>query len=93
MARPSRWSDERRAVREQASWIVGWLRMHGPATTSEIVTAMEAEGRDVMAHILQRALRKSPYVHHLGRVEGPRGSVSRWAWAVEEADLDDEKRK
>jgi hypothetical protein len=45
MARPSRWSDERKANREQADWIVGWLRINGPATTSEIIQALEAEGR------------------------------------------------
>ena len=93
MARPSRWSEERQAIREQASWIVRWLRDNGPATTSEIIAALEAEGRDVRAHVLQRALRKSPFVHHLGRVEGERGPVSRWAWAVEEDELGDVERK
>ena len=93
MSRPSRWSEERQAIREQASWIVRWLRDNGPATTSEIIAALETEGRDVRAHVLQRALRKSPYVHLLGRVEGERGPVSRWAWAVEEDELGDVERK
>ena len=48
---------------------------------------MEAEGRDVRAHILQRALRKSPFVHRVGSEEGERGTVSRWAWGLEEDDL------
>ena len=80
MARPSRWSEERKANREQAEWIVGWLRKNGPATTPEIIEALEAEGRAVRAHILQRALRKSPFVHRIGSAEGERGTVSRWAW-------------
>ncbi len=83
MARPSRWSEERQAVREQAAWIVGWLRDHGPASTSTIVAALEAEGREVRAHILQRALRRSPFVHHIGKTEGEHGEVSVWAWGVE----------
>ncbi len=84
MPRPSRWSDERKANREQADWIVGWLRTNGPATTPEIIQALEAVGREVRAHILQRALRKSPFVQRIGSVEGERGTVSRWAWGVEE---------
>ena len=86
MARPSRWSEERKANREQAEWIVGWLRKNGPATTPEIIEALEAEGRAVRAHILQRALRKSPFVHRIGSAEGVRGTVSRWAWGLDEDD-------
>ena len=86
MGRPSRWSDERKANREQAEWIVGWLRENGPATTPEIVDALRSEGRAVRAHILQRALRKSPFVHRIGSETGVRGEVSRWAFGVEEDD-------
>ena len=86
MARPSRWSEERKANREQAEWIVGWLRKNGPATTPEIIEALEAEGRAVRAHIWQRALRKSPFVHRIGSAEGERGTVSRWAWGLDEDD-------
>jgi hypothetical protein len=84
MSRPSRWSEERQAIREQADWIVGWLRRNGPATTPEIIAALESEGRDVRAHILQRALRKSPFVHLVGREAGERGSISRWAFGAED---------
>ena len=87
MGRPSRWSDERKANREQADWIVGWLRTNGPATTPQIIDALTAEGRDVRAHILQRALRKSPFVHRIGAKQGPKGKVSLWAWGVEEDDV------
>lgn len=83
MARPSRWSDERNATREQAEWIVRWLRENGPATTPQIIAALEQEGRDVRAHILQRALRRSPFIHQEGRQQGERGSVSVWVWRVE----------
>ena len=84
MARPSRWSEERNAHREQANWIVGWLRLNGPASTIEIITALAREGREVRAHILQRALRKSPFIHQKGRTEGEKGKVSIWEWRVEE---------
>lgn len=87
MARPPRWSDERKANREQAEWIVGWLRTNGPASTPQIIDALTAEGRDVRAHILQRALRKSPFVHCIGSQQGPKGKVSLWAWGVEEDEV------
>ncbi len=83
MGRPSRWSDERKAAREQAEWIVGWLREHGPATTPDIVAALEANGREVAAHVLNRALRRSPFVHRLGEENGERGTVSVWAFGAE----------
>ncbi|MBT5453524.1 MAG: hypothetical protein HOK85_01590 [Euryarchaeota archaeon] len=84
MARPSRWSEERNANREQANWIVGWLRLNGPASTPVIITALEEEGREVRAHILQRALRKSPFIHQKGHTEGEKGQVSVWEWRVED---------
>jgi hypothetical protein len=84
MTRPSRWSEQRQANREQAEWIVGWLRRHGPASTPDIIAALQAEGREVRAHILQRALRRSPFVHLVGKTESDRGVVSVWAWGVEE---------
>lgn len=83
MGRPSRWSDERKAAREQADWIVGWLRNHGPATTPDIVAALEANGREVAAHVLHRALRRSPFVHLVSKEAGERGTVSVWAFGVE----------
>jgi len=86
MARPSRWSGERKANREQADWIVAWLRQHGPATTPAIIAALEAEGRDVRAHVLQRALRRSPFVHCIGKEDGARGPVSRWMFSVDPPD-------
>ena len=82
-----RWSEERRDNQQQAEWIVGWLRTNGPATTPQIIDALTAEGRDVRAHILQRALRKSPFVHRIGAQQGPKGKVSLWAWGVEEDDV------
>ena len=88
MARPSRWSDERKANREQADWIVKWLQANGPATTMDIVAALEEEGRAVQAHVLQRALRRSPFVHKVGTVDGPRGPLSRWMFSVDD-DLTD----
>ena len=88
MARPSRWSDERKANREQADWIVKWLQANGPATTMDIVAALEEEGRAVQAHVLQRALRRSPFVHKIGTVDGPRGPLSRWMFSVDD-DLTD----
>ena len=81
-----RWTEERRLQREHADWIVGYLRIHGPLTTREIIQALEREGRPVQAHILSRALRKSPFVTCVEKriVDGQQQSL--WAFHI-----DDEK--
>lgn len=84
MGRSDRWSGERKANREQADWIVKWLQANGPATTLDIIAALKKEGRAVQAHILQRALRRSPFVHKVGERDGPRGPVSCWKFSVED---------
>ena len=57
-----RWTDEKRLQRQQADWIVGYIRKHGPMTTHDLIQAMKAEEKTVEAHILNRALRKSPLI-------------------------------
>ena len=81
-----RWTEERRLQREHADWIVGYLRIHGPLTTREIIQALEREGRPVQAHILSRALRKSPFVTCVEKriVDGQQQSV----WAFQIGDLE-----
>ena len=77
-----RWTEERRLQREHADWIVGYLRTHGPQTTREIIQALEQEGRPVQAHILSRALRKSPFVTCVEKriVDGQQQSV--WTFHI-----------
>ena len=77
-----RWTEERRLHREHADWIVGYLRTHGPRTTREIIQALEQEGRPVQAHILSRALRKSPFVSCIEKriVDGQQQSL--WAFHI-----------
>ena len=79
-----RWTEERRMQREHADWIVGYLRIHGPLTTREIIQALEREGRPVQAHILSRALRKSPFVTCVEKriVDGQQQSV--WAFQIDD---------
>ena len=50
-----RWTDEKRLQRQQADWIVGYIRKHGPLTTHDLIEAMKAEEKTVEAHILNRA--------------------------------------
>ena len=79
-----RWTEERRLQREHADWIVGYLRIHGPLTTREIIQALEREGRPVQAHIMSRALRKSPFVTCVEKriVDGQQQSV--WAFQIDD---------
>ena len=57
-----RWTEEKRLQRQQADWIVGYIRRNGPLTTRELIEVMKSEGKVVEAHILNRALRKSPFI-------------------------------
>ena len=77
-----RWTEERRLQREHADWIVGYLRIHGPQTTREIIQALKQEGRPVQAHIMSRALRKSPFVTCVEKriVDGQQQFV--WAFVI-----------
>jgi len=79
-----RWTEERRLQREHADWIVGHLRLHGPMTTREIIEALSAEGRPIQAHILSRALHKSPFVTCIDKtvVDGQQQSI--WAFQIDE---------
>lgn len=81
-----RWTEERRLQREYADWIVGYLRTHGPQTTREIIQALKQEGRPVQAHILSRALRKSPFVTCIEKriVDGQQQSV--WAFHIDDVE-------
>ncbi len=78
-----RWSEERRNNQQQAEWIVAWLRKNGPATIREIVGALTSAGREVKAHIIQRALIRSPFVTKSGEriVDGEIHSV--WSFSVD----------
>jgi len=51
-------------------------------STREIIEALEAEGRPVRVHELQRALCRAEHVHPVDEREGPRGKVTVWAWEV-----------
>ncbi|MAY04275.1 MAG: hypothetical protein CMB25_01560 [Euryarchaeota archaeon] len=79
-----RWTEERRLQREHADWIVGYLRRHGPRTTREIIDALTKEGRPAQAHILSRALRKSPFVVCINKIEVDGQQHSVWAFQIDD---------
>ena len=66
-----RWSEERRKSRQEAEWIVAWLRDNGPASIRDIVNALNSAGRDVKAHVIRRALLKSQFVNTGLALEAP----------------------
>lgn len=77
-----RWSDERRSNQQQADWIVAWLRDNGPATIRQIVQALNEAGRDVKAHIIQRALIKSQFVIKSGEINVGDETQSLWDFSI-----------
>ena len=68
--------DRRRSLQD-ADWIVGWIRDHGPATIREIIAAMKEANRDNKAHTIKRALTKSQFVFKSDEinVDGERHSL------------------
>ena len=76
-----RWSEERRSNQQQAEWIVAWLRENGPATIRQIVGALNDAGREVKAHIIQRALIKSPFVTKAGETNIDGEIHALWAFS------------
>ena len=68
---------DRRRNLQDADWLVGWVRDHGPATIREIVAAMKEENRDIKAHTIKRALTKSQFVFKSDEinVDGERHSL------------------
>jgi len=78
-----RWTEERRSNQQQAEWIVAWLRENGPATIRQIVGALNDAGREVKAHIIQRALIKSPFVAKAGETNIDGEIHSLWIFSTD----------
>ena len=78
-----RWSEERRSNQQQAEWIVAWLRENGPATIRQIVGVLNDAGREVKAHIIQRALIKSPFVAKAGETNIDGEIHSLWIFSTD----------
>ena len=76
--RRKRWTPERQRTLREADWIVGWLREDGPASTREITEAMQHKGLELRAHVLNKALRKSPFIIHCGFQKVDGHDLSQW---------------
>ena len=77
-----RWTEEKRITREAVTWLHLLLQEQGPMSTPAIIGALQAAGREVRVHELQRALRRSEHVHAVGSERGPRVKVTVWAWEI-----------
>ena len=80
MGRPHRFSAERNELRQQVDWVIKYIRDHGPISTHDLVEVMKTEHQPIQAHVLQRALRKSAWIHAVGSHETERGKVTIWQW-------------
>jgi hypothetical protein len=76
--RRKRWTPERQRTLREADWIVGWLRENGPASTRDITEAMQRQGLELRAHVLSKALRKSPFIVHCGYQTVGGHDLSQW---------------
>jgi hypothetical protein len=84
MARPSKYAPERIEIRKEAERIVAFIREFGPVTMSDILAAWEQKGEKIAPHILNRALRKSPFIVHVGYTSEDDGKKHLWAFEVGE---------
>ena len=82
MPRASKFSPKRVEARKQAEQIVDWIRRHGPATMSDIIEAWVEKGEEIEAHVLNRALRKSPFIVHVGYTSEEDGKKHLWAFEI-----------
>ena len=79
-----RWTEEKRLQRQQADWIVGYLRENGPLTTREVIEALRKHGRGVESHVITRALRKSQFIHLKMRIDVDGEFHSVWEFRVDD---------
>ena len=81
-----RWSEDSRRNIIDADWVVAWIRVNGPATIREIVAALNENDREIRAHVIKRALLKSPFVK---QVEQKRiGGEWHFVWAFDDSALE-----
>ena len=78
-----RWTEEKRLQRQQADWIVGYLRKNGPLTTRQIIEALRIHDRSIEPHIISRALKKSQFIHLQKRIEVDGESHSVWEFRID----------
>ena len=78
-----RWTEEKRLQLQQADWIVGYIRKHGPLTTRQIIQALRDHDRSVEDHILSRALKKSQFIHLQKQIDIDGESHSLWEFRVD----------
>jgi hypothetical protein len=78
-----RWTEEKRLQRQQADWIVGYLRKNGPLTTRQIIEALRIHDRSIKSHIISRTLKKSQFIHLQKRIEVDGESHSVWEFRID----------
>ena len=78
-----RWTEEKRLQRQQADWIVGYLRKNGPLTTRQIIEALRIHDRSIESHIISRDLKKSQFIHLQKRIEVDGESHSVWEFRID----------
>jgi hypothetical protein len=84
MPRPSKYSAERVENRREAERIVAFIREFGPVTMADILAAWEQKGERIEPHVLNRALRKSPFIVHIGYTSNEDGKKHLWAFEASE---------
>tara|TARA_B100001769_G_C22008075_1_gene541762 strand:- start:328 stop:540 length:213 start_codon:yes stop_codon:yes gene_type:complete len=68
---------------KDAQKIIGWIKENNSLSTREIITRLKKENMDIQAHILNRALVKSPFIRVKEKKEVNGKSVTIWEFFSE----------
>jgi len=78
-----RWTQGRVQSMKDAQKIIGWIKENNSLSTREIITRLKKENMDIQAHILNRALVKSPFIRVKEKKEVNGKSVTIWEFFSE----------
>ena len=57
-----KWTQDRVQSMKEAQKIIGWIKESNSLSTREIITRLKKEKMEIQAHVLNRALVKSPFI-------------------------------
>ena len=78
-----RWTQGRVQSMKDAQKIIGWIKENNSLSTREIITRLKKENMDIQAHVLNRALVKSPFIRVKEKKEVNGKSVTIWEFFSE----------
>ncbi|MGB1818267.1 MAG: hypothetical protein ACPHK2_01470 [Candidatus Poseidoniaceae archaeon] len=79
-----KWTQDRVQSMKEAQKIIGWIKESNSLSTREIITRLKKEKMEIQAHVLKRALVKSPFIRIKEKKEVEGNIVTIWEFFSEE---------